>query len=344
MAWKIKQMRLNISRKINKRQNSKFLRIQVKINTKTGVIHMLKFSKLTLAIACSFIVVTSFADDKEAPTPTFKDIKYGPEERQVLDFWKADNKKPTPVLVLIHGGGWIHGNKEGMAKSKRQLIKIMLKKGVSVAAINYRLSPQYKLPIPVYDAARAIQFLRYKAKDYNIDKKHIAATGGSAGGCTSLWLATHDDKADPSSQDPVLRESTRLCGALVGDAQTTIDPKQLREWDNEGALKHCMIKFATGFKSNEEMMKNYASAKALFDEFSPVKHLDANDPPIVLKYSGAGAMDQKGNIHHAKFGLNFKKKADEVGAKCILQLKKHSKYYPEKPGTKDFLLEVLEAK
>jgi hypothetical protein len=55
-------------------------------------------------------------------------------------------------------------------------------------------------------------------------------------------------------------------------------------------------------------------------------------------------MDQKGNIHHAKFGLNFKKKADEVGAKCILQLKKHSKYYPEKPGTKDFLLEVLEAK
>lgn len=293
-----------------------------------------------LCMISLFVAVAASSDDKQAPKPTLSNVKYGPEERQVLDFWKAESETPTPVLVLIHGGGWIHGDKEGEAKIQRHLIRQMLKNGVSVAAINYRLSPKNKLPVPVYDAARAIQFLRYKAKELNIDKKHITATGGSAGGCTSLWLATHDARADPKADDPVLRESTRLCGVVVGDAQTTIDPKDLEKWDNVEALQHCMIKWGLGFQSNEKLMENYDSVKELIDEFSPVKHLDANDPPIMLLYSGA--LDQKNNgIHHAKFGLNFKKKADEVGAKCVLALRKHPKQYPEKPNRLEFLLQSM---
>ncbi len=54
--------------------------------------------------------------------------------------------------------------------------------------------------------------------------------GGSAGACTSLWLAFHDDLADPKSDDPVARESTRLTCAAVTGAQTSLDPKQVREW------------------------------------------------------------------------------------------------------------------
>ena len=103
-------------------------------------------------------------------------------------------------------------------------------------AINYRfvteadekgVQPPVKWPIE--DAARAVQFVRSKAKEWNLDKARIGATGGSAGGCSSLWLLYHDDLADPKSADPVARESTRLFCAGVNGAQTTLDPKVLRD-------------------------------------------------------------------------------------------------------------------
>jgi acetyl esterase/lipase len=65
------------------------------------------------------------------------------------------------------------------------------------------------------DGGRAVQFARSKAKEWNIDKARIAATGGSAGAGISLWLAFRDDLADPKSDDPVARESTRLTCAAV---------------------------------------------------------------------------------------------------------------------------------
>ena len=56
------------------------------------------------------------------------------------------------------------------------------------------------------------------------------STGGSAGAGISLWLAFHDDLADPQSPDPIARESTRLTCAGVMGPQTTLDPQQMKEW------------------------------------------------------------------------------------------------------------------
>ena len=113
----------------------------------------------------------------------------------------------------------------------------LLEAKISVVAINYRLikhahenkvEPPVKAPL--HDAARALQFVRSKVKEWNLDKERIGAAGGSAGACSSLWLAFHDDMADPDSEDPVATESTRLyCAAVIG-AQTTLDPKQMKEW------------------------------------------------------------------------------------------------------------------
>jgi acetyl esterase/lipase len=49
------------------------------------------------------------------PAPTVANLKYGPHERNVLDFWQAKSDKPTPVLFFIHGGGWMGGDKAGIA-------------------------------------------------------------------------------------------------------------------------------------------------------------------------------------------------------------------------------------
>jgi len=64
----------------------------------------------------------------------------------------------------------------------------------------------------------------------NIDKTLIGAAGGSAGGCSSLWLAYHEDLANPTSEDPIARESTKLWCVAPFNAQTTLDPKQMKEW------------------------------------------------------------------------------------------------------------------
>ena len=101
------------------------------------------------------------------------------------------------------------------------------------------ISPPVKWPLE--DAARALQFVRSKAAEWNIDKTRIGASGGSAGAYSSLWLAFHDDMADPQSSDPIARESTRLlCAGVVG-AQTSLDPKQMKEWTpniNYGGTPH----------------------------------------------------------------------------------------------------------
>ena len=84
--------------------------------------------------------------------PTLKNVKYGPPARNVLNFWKADSATPTPVMMLIHGGGWGSGNKREKIPSD-----FYLPKGISVVSITYRLNKTDILPAPVYDAARALR-------------------------------------------------------------------------------------------------------------------------------------------------------------------------------------------
>ena len=95
-----------------------------------------------------------------------------------------------------------------------------------MAAVNYRLISQameQKIEPPVKaslrDAARALQTIRSKAREWNLDPRRIGAMGVSAGACTSLWLALHNDLADPKSSDPIARESTRLTCAGGNGAQ-----------------------------------------------------------------------------------------------------------------------------
>ena len=146
--------------------------------------------------------------DPVLPTPTAADVAYGKHPKQVLHFWKAESDKPTPLLFYIHGGGWQGGNRTSVAS----ILPIMLKAGISVVSVEYRFIPEAtadgeKPPVngPLHDAARALQFVRSKAKEWNIDRARIGASGGSAGACSSLWLAFHPDMADPKSSDPVAR-------------------------------------------------------------------------------------------------------------------------------------------
>jgi acetyl esterase len=258
------------------------------------------------------------------PAPDLANIAYGPHERNVFDLWKAKSDKPTPLVVYIHGGGFQTNSKQSVSP---QLLKACLDNGLSVAAINYRLSPQYHFPDHFMDSARAIQFLRSKAKEYNLDPKRVAATGASAGAGTSLWIAFHDDMADPNNPDPVLRESTRLTCVAVVDAQTTYDPRAIQKMiGGRGDLWEPLRHFY-GLKPGEE---NSERAHKLYEAASPINYATADDPPVWMHYREAkgrlpdDAQPGKGG-HHPNFGYSLKDNLDKLGVGCIVR---HASEYP----------------
>ena len=295
---------------------------------------------LTLALSLTFSTVSMFAaDDNRQAVPTLADVSYGPHKLNVIDFWKAEGDGPRPLLVYIHGGGWTGGDK----KQDPRHFQPFLDKGISYAAINYRLSGTHPLPVPVHDAARAIQFIRSKAEEWNIDGSRIALTGGSAGACTSMWILLHDDLADPKSDDPVLRESTRVTAAAVSGGQTSIDPKVIEPWLGPNVLKHRMINMAVGEPTMEGALRNYDKHRALYVEFSAYNHLDANDPPLFMSYGNNMKLpseDAGHGIHHPVYGVRMKEKADKAGHECHLLIPGVSK--SEKYATpNEFLMAKL---
>jgi acetyl esterase/lipase len=110
------------------------------------------------------------------PMPTMADYAYANDhERQRFDFWQAKSDKPTPVVLLIHGGGWTGGDKTSYGGTT---IQPLLDQGISVAAINYRFilqAMEQKVEPPVkgclHDAARALQTIRSKAKEWNVGSR-----------------------------------------------------------------------------------------------------------------------------------------------------------------------------
>lgn len=280
--------------------------------------------------------------DSSVPKPTLTEVRYGGHERQVMDFWKAKSNSPTPLVFVIHGGGWTGGEKERVQRFAD--VGRLLDAGISVVAINYRLIKQANaegiLPpvkAPMDDAARALQFVRHKAGEWNIDKQRIGAAGGSAGACTGLWLAFHDDLADPHSTDPVARESTRLwCAAVLGP-QTTLDPQQMKEWTpNSTYGGHAFGK--AGF---EQFLAERESILPWIAEYSPYALLTSDDPSVYLSYNFPPAMGQiqKDPTHTANFGLKLQERCKEAGVACEF-------WYPGAPGVKhetptDYLLATL---
>ena len=263
--------------------------------------------------------------------PTLRDVSYGPDERNKLDFWKAESSEPTPLVFYIHGGGWGAGSKE----SNKGPFLNLLKDGVSYVSINYRLARgENVLPCSLHDAARALQFVRSKAEEWNIDPDRIIVSGGSAGGCSSLWLTYHDDMADPDSDDPVARQSTRVLGAAVIYAQSTLDPWLIDNRIGPQAASHSMIWASVGAKDFHDLLKNWDQYEALSRECSPITHLSSDDPPVFMVYNPSITP----GIHYVEFGLMLKRQCDKLGLSCTIEL--HDKE-TRQAALEQFMLETF---
>lgn len=94
----------------------------------------------------------------------------------------------TPVVVFIHGGGWVIGDLQSHDSLCRSLAN---QSGASVAAINYRLAPEQCFPVPLDDCLAALRFIRDNADDLRVDLNNAVVAGDSAGGNMATVLANH---------------------------------------------------------------------------------------------------------------------------------------------------------
>jgi len=246
-----------------------------------------------------------------------QDHSYGPHKLNKFDLWLAKSDSPTPLVVFIHGGGFRGGDK---SRVNQYMLEKVLQSGISFASINYRLSGEVPYPAQMHDSARAIQYIRRNARQWNIDSKRLAAYGGSAGSGISQWLAFHDDMANPKSKDPVERESTRLSCAIPFNAQDTYDPREIKNIVPGNAYDHAALKLLYGLPEDWSWDEDKVDEKldALIKDASPINHLTKDDPPVFV-YHFAGN-NKPGNIHHPNFGEHLKNKMDEMGIESIRRL------------------------
>jgi hypothetical protein len=258
--------------------------------------------------------------DRPPRPPTLEDVRYGPHDRNVLDLYLVKSDRPTPVVLWIHGGAWIVGDKKVIPP---QLIDACKEAGITVASMNHRYAKQSPYPAPFLDGARAVQFLRHRAREYNLNPRAVAVTGGSSGADIALWLAFHDDLARPDSDAPVEWQSTRLACAGARDAQTTLDLRVVNTLLQKEDFLNRPLLDLFGLRDDEIMSDR---AFKLYEDGAAATHLTRDDPPVFLYYGFPNTpitpdTPRAERSHHPVFGTHLKQRMDRAGVECVLHFR-----------------------
>ncbi|MEM7147317.1 MAG: alpha/beta hydrolase [Verrucomicrobiota bacterium] len=257
---------------------------------------------------------------KSRPDPTHADVSYGEHEKQAFDLWLVpDASESTPLVLFIHGGGFRSGDKSAIPPS---VIENYLEAGIAFAAMNYRLSDLGPYPMMMEDCARGLQTIRHHAAEWNLDPEKIAAYGGSAGAGISLWLGFHDDLADPESEDPISRESTRLVAVGTMNGQSTYDINDFREWFGLPELQPGPALPAFYAVTSDADWES-DRVKDLMIDASSINHLTKDDVPVYMIYSRPNTditLETSSSewVHHVKLGLKLQKEMEKLGLECVV--------------------------
>lgn len=186
---------------------------------------------------------------------TDMDVIFTPEKWPaplVANFYQPDSQKPTPAVLLIHGGGW-------SGKERRSdmtgIAKDLAKRGYFVMNTTYRLAPEWEFPAQTDDLKEALRYMRVNSKELNIDTARIATFGYSAGGHLSALIG--------------LQKENGIKAIVAGGA-----PSNLAFWP-AGKLTGQLL--GGPVKGNE----------AIYREASPVTYVNKNSPPVFI-YHGTG--------------------------------------------------------
>lgn len=190
-------------------------------------------------------------------------------KRNLLDIYhpREPREGGFPVLLQVHGGAWMIGEKEQQAKP---LMYHLAERGWLCVAINYRLSPRAAFPAHVIDVKKAIAWIRENIRDYGGDPDFIAITGGSAGGHLSALSALTPNRAEwqPGFEevDTTVQAAVPFYGVYDFLDRYAIRPGMSMEQMLADRVMQC---------SSEEN-------PALWEDASPLGHVAADAPPMFV--------------------------------------------------------------
>lgn len=175
---------------------------------------------------------------------------------------------PRPVMLLIHGGGLIKGNKD----EKNAQISSLAKRGIVAASAMYRLAPEYRFPTAIVDVKAAIRFLKAHALELNLDPNRIILWGSSSGG----YLAT---MAGVTGNAPDFPDH-----GLYADFDSSVRGVIAQSPHN---ADFTLPKYRD-FPIVDRFLNTHTSDRqTALEEISPITYLDKGDPPFFLAHGDA---------------------------------------------------------
>ncbi len=199
-----------------------------------------------------------------------RDIRYADDHaRHVLDIYRPRGGcARAPVLLQIHGGGWVMGNKHEQALP---LIHHLAARGWVVVTPNYRLSPRARFPDPLVDCKRALAWVRRNIAAQGGDPSFVAVTGGSAGGHLTALMAL-------TANDPRLQPGFEAVDTTVAAA---VPFYGIYDFTDRHALKGSGAGM-TQWLEKTVMPCPPAADPALWDLASPIMHARSDAPPFFI--------------------------------------------------------------
>lgn len=222
-----------------------------------------------------------------------RDVVYAAvgEKELMLDWFRPDDGKVYPGIILIHGGGWTGGSRKAFEPMAKELAEA----GYVVANVDYRLATEARFPGAVVDCKAAVKWMRGNAEELGLRLDFIAAIGGSAGGHLAGMIANtgeaqlFDVPGDfPERSDAV--QAAILMGAGVDQVTRVKESKS-------GSIRNCVIFFGG----------EYDEVPELYAQGSPITHLSESTPPTLMI---DGEKDRPGERY-----MDYRKKLDEFGVR-----------------------------
>ncbi len=203
-----------------------------------------------------------------------KDISYGDTECEKLDTYclpKQDGEK-YPVFFLIHGGGFVAGDKY----YRRGLSRWVASLGFFVVNVNYALGPQYKFPTGIKQLVKALNWVGANAEKYNLDLDNMCVSGDSAGGYYSAMLACVANNKDLQERFGVnteLKFRTAMLDCGIYDINEALCKKLPMNLTEKILIDFCGIRL--------RQLENYE----YYDVLAPFNFVDEKFPVSFITYA-----------------------------------------------------------